>query len=85
MITKEIFYEDAQREDHRIAINGKIVELSVRKESGQAVFEMGNSKVSLEPHEQHYLLDQMQTISIDFLARRAFGQFSPFNKKSLKK
>lgn len=85
MITKEIFYEDALREDYRIAINEKVVELSVRKECGQAVFEMGNCNSPLEPHEQHLLMDEMRTISIDFLARRAFGQFSLSKKKSIKK
>lgn len=84
MIVKEILYEDSKREDHRIVINGKTVELSVRKEFGQAVFEMWNNKVFLEPHEQHYLIDEMQTISVDFLSRRAFGAFSPSKKKSLK-
>jgi type IV secretory pathway protease TraF len=84
MINKEILYEDAKREDHRVVINGKIVEFSVKKESGQAVFELSDNKVSLEPHEQHYLIDEMHSISIDFLSRRAFGAFSPAKKKPLK-
>lgn len=85
MITKEIVYEDKKREDYRIVINGKVVELSVKKENGQAVFELGDAKAALEPHEQHYLIDEMHSISVDFLARRVFGTFVPSGKKSQKK
>jgi exonuclease III len=85
MIKKELVYEDRKREDYRIVINGKVVELGVKKENGQAVFELGDTKTALEPHEQHYLIDEMRTISIDFLSRRVFGTYVPSGKKFQKK
>ena len=82
MIRTELIREERALEEHRLDINGKVFDLIIRKEQGTAVFEFRDSHVVLEPHEQAYLMDEMQGLQVDFLARRVFGTFVP--KKSFK-
>lgn len=81
MIHTELLHEDRHREEHLLDINGKKIELIVKKEDGQAIFEFKETSAELAPHEQNYLIAEMETISTDFLSRRIFGTFVPREKK----
>ena len=81
MIHTELLHEDKHREEHRLNINGKPVELIVKKEDGQAIFEFKDGSAELAPHEQNYLMLEMEAISTDFLSRRVFGTYVPREKK----
>jgi hypothetical protein len=90
MLKTELIREERALEEHRMEINGKTFELIIKKEHGTAVFEFRDSQVSLDSHEQMLLMDELQGMQVDFLARRAFGTFVPKNsfkkvKKSFKK
>jgi hypothetical protein len=81
MVHTELLHEDKLREEHRLNINGKKIELIVKKEDGQAIFEFKDGSAELAPHEQNYLMSEMEAISTDFLSRRIFGTFVPREKK----